>query len=526
MLSKFSLHGWVKGWYWKPVPWNAELEKWLTLVEADDDLELTRRLWTWKLLSQVKFNYRKLGKLAHQQIRQRLHKGMTATQVRAELAKWQGHGVLDEDFALFLWDFGLGARDYLKRHLPWSSKTFWQKFFERAKEEEPELAWLVYRRLVSKERWEKDLDELARTVAPPPLLHQELVRRTPDYGFDLGPGLIKLLEQRGKDAFPFVISQLRRIWKPLFGRGSFGKLVSLCAQREWWELWGATLRICSPVKEFNREVRNSLGHPLKLASLAGLSREWDFGPFGLVQVQILDTDTALALYAHDPELLRGLFKSNLQVRASGHLPLLKHLVAQNEHELVDFLASRYLVQMQPCAEQDYLADYYAGQKEGAQFARRAANALGKLPAYSIWNYNQLLEKNRLARLLFQRSAESFSDSFTDLVEASEIHVMALGYRCLARATPAQAAAHLTLLEGTLLRPLQRDTRKLALQALARAAQHSLETAQSILKKARAALRLPEQHYPKEHLLELIGGLLHRYPQLRSEREQVKVYRRV
>jgi hypothetical protein len=157
--------------------------------------------------------------------------------------------------------------------------------------------------------------------------------------------------------------------------------------------------------------------------------------------------------------------------------------------------------------------------------------LGQVPAYSIHLYNQLVRENRLARLLFERSASAYladPRSLADLVEASEIHVMSLAYRALGlddERARAQAARHLPLLMGTLLRPMQRDTRTLAFGALANAAS-TLDTARLILDRARDALNLPDVRYPKEKLLGLIARLLHRWPELRGAREQPVVYQRV
>src|SRR6185369_3566205 len=116
--------------------------------------------------------------------------------------------------------------------------------------------------------------------------------------------------------------------------------------------------------------------------------------------------------------------------------------------------------------------------------------------------------------LFERSAPSYladPRSMADLVEASEIHVMALAYRALGFDDPRareQASAHLPLLLGTLLRPMQRDTRTLAFGALANAAS-TLDTARLILDRARDAMNLPDTRYPKERLLGLIAQILRR-----------------
>jgi hypothetical protein len=81
-----------------------------------------------------------------------------------------------------------------------------------------------------------------------------------------------------------------------------------------------------------------------------------------------------------------------------------------------------------------------------------------------------------------------------------------------------------LLLGTLLRPMQRDTRTLAFGALANAA-NTPETARLVLDRAKDALNLPDTRYPKERLLGLIARLLHRWPELRSPAEHLVVYER-
>ena len=105
--------------------------------------------------------------------------------------------------------------------------------------------------------------------------------------------------------------------------------------------------------------------------------------------------------------------------------------------------------------------------------------------------------------------------------------MALAYRALGlddlRARE-QAVTHLPLLMGTLLRPMQRDTRTLAFGALANGAS-TIESARLILDRAKDALNLPDTRYPKERLLGLIAQLLHRWPELRGANEQPVVYER-
>jgi hypothetical protein len=82
---------------------------------------------------------------------------------------------------------------------------------------------------------------------------------------------------------------------------------------------------------------------------------------------------------------------------------------------------------------------------------------------------------------------------------------------------------LTLLLGTLLRPLQRSTRMAAFRALENAAAHDRESARRILVRARDALVLPDKKYPKEALLGVIGRVLHCWPELAERSEQPLIY---
>ena len=50
-----------------------------------------------------------------------------------------------------------------------------------------------------------------------------------------------------------------------------------------------------------------------------------------------------------------------------------------------------------------------------------------------------------------------------------------------------------------------------------------ERARVVLAKAKEAFDLPDRRYPKEKLLALCASLLHRYPALRTTREQPQVF---
>ncbi len=532
LLAKFSHQTWAGGWRWSNTPWSARLQSWLEQADQDQDVELCQRLITWKLLAQAGFTYSKLSPLVRAELLRRTKHKPTSAQRRLEERKLDFWFQLDHITALQLYRQDPACSAYLLRHLPRPEKVFWKELFQLALGQDEAFAYKIYRALIPLSQWESEVKELCRSPLKASELLKELERRSPTYGYGeaFARVLYQILQERGRDAFAYVIPQLKRVWKPLLGRGNYGKMLELADAKGWDDLWCAILRTCASSKEFNTSLRKLAAQPgsPRLPGLSGVSSEWNFGAVGLARVQILDNDTALALYRANPDWLRGPFKLNLQVHPSqkGYTGLLQQLMDRGEEELVDLLASRYILSYQPLPEVQLLTDYYAAL--GDSRARRGANVLGKLPAYCIWNYPELIRKNRLARALYERSIADYAQdplALSDLVEASEIHVMALGYRALSQAAPDEAARHLVLLLGCLFRPMQRLTRGYALAALERASQTNQGTAARILAAAREAQRLPDERYPKEALLSLLGSLLNRWPELRGPREQPVVYRR-
>lgn len=341
---------------------------------------------------------------------------------------------------------------------------------------------------------------------------------------------------------------MRQSWFS-FGKDGFRKLRDFAAEQRWWDLWSALIRVSANAKEFNSAVLDLVQNRMlpdgellvRLRYLAGISREWNWGRFGLAATHQLNDATAVALYQRYPELARGPFRQHLQASAWGlrYDRFVDAVVLAEDDAMIDFLASRFITRLPSrwgneaamVREAEALSQYYEGMRtDEARFTRRAAAVLGQIPAQTIWNYDKLIRENRLARLLFERSAKSFlgdSRSVADLVEAPEIHVQALAYRTLGlndNRARTLAAANLPVLLGTLLRPLHRATRTLAFGALINAAT-TPENARAIVARAREAMSLPDSHYPKDRLLTLIATLLHRWPELREAGEQPRVYER-
>lgn len=524
----------------------AALDPWLREADRLDDIELFRRLHAWKLTP--KRSWRPDAAALRAELLRRARAATTPARRATEVAKLDVPFPLDEATALGLYEIDpKGAASFILKHLPglWTDKrALWRSLFDAAMGRgDEDFAFKLYRRQVAVAAWNEETRRLAAEIADPAELVAALERRHPEgWGLDLGATLHALARERGREVLPYVARHLKDVWPRWHGRGSYASMLALAQERGWIDLWSALVRVCATPADFNQEVARLVADRsrpeaevlTRLGALVGVSREWSWPGLGLAQVHQLSDATALALYRRFPDLLRGPYKLHIQVSGWGEAypDLIEHLLESGDDELIDFLAARLLTrgsfrwgESKAVAEAERLASYYQALKDGTPgFARRAARVLGQVPAYAIFSYDSLIRRNRLARLLFERSAAEYLEdagAVADLVEASEIHVQALAYRTLALDDPrARALAHesVELLLGTLMRPLHRATRTAAFGALANAA-GSPESARRILARAREALCLPDIRYPKEELVGLIGRILHRFPELAGPAEQ-------
>jgi hypothetical protein len=559
ILSRFSTFMIVANGKWKSIQWRDHreaLDRWFREVDSNDEPDLFRRLYEWKLSDH--FDWRKRdarSEVIRKDLLARFKGAQTPARRQIELRKFDLWYQLDEASACELYSIDPAATpSYILRRLRtgWFSekRELWSDLLKAADDQRDEdFRWKLYRRQVPLNTWQEECLHLCSSIRDPEMLVRELERRHPEgYAKNLSETFYRIVERRGRDVFPYVMRHLRDVWGGWFSRGSYGKMADYAREKGWWDLWAALIRVCSQAKEFNKEVMALLEDKRlpeneivqRLGMLAGVSREWNWPGFGFASVHQLEEPVALMFYARFPDLLRTTYRQHLQSHLWGptYPELLRRFIEAGDEDMVDMLASRLVTRfgkwgngLQLLAEANKLAEYYAALKnDETTFSRRAANVLSRVPAYTIHSYNTLIRENGLARLLFERSASSYladAKSLADLVEASEIHVMSLAYRALglndSRARE-QASYHLPLLLGTLLRPLQRGTRTLAFGALANAA-NTLDNAKLILERCRDALTLPDVKYPKEKLLGLIGQVLHRWPELRGPKEEPVIYER-
>lgn len=541
LLSRMS---WSWAVAWKGEPGRA-LDAWLAEADRLDDVELFRQLYSWK-------HWRDFDAWREDLVR-RFQAAPTPAARATVLRKLDGSGLdLTQDAAVALYHRDPAAsRPFLRNHLPWR-RGLWEELLQLARARgDEDFADEIYQRLVEPGRWKADVRDLCARVADPAALGAALKRHHPTgslWDFNIGKVFAEILRLRGRDALPYVLRHLRDARQLLWIGRQNQELLELARQNGWFDLWAQALRTLATPDVYNTEVRRlaegESGLPLeeeirRLLALAGLDRDARTTLLGTGQP--LYDPAATALYRRHPEMVRGPFKRQLHLPTRGGAwRLLEAAIAAGDEELVDFLASRLATRwewdwktqaVKPVQSAEKLADHYAALKEAdpEAFARRAGRALGQIPAFAILGYDKLLQGNRLARLLFERSAESFladPAALEDLLEAPEIHVQALAYRALGTDDPrarALAARRLDLLLATLLRPLRRGTRQLAFRALENAAAESPEVAGRVLARGREALDLPDRGYPKESLVGLLGKILHRWPELRGPRERPVVW---
>ncbi|QDU39075.1 hypothetical protein Mal4_34100 [Maioricimonas rarisocia] len=554
ILNHFSRTLMKPEWDWEAVEWKGttgeRLDAWLAEVDANGDADLFRKLYSWK------HSTGQWGGLdqKHWQkdVLERFDSAETPASRAAVLDQFDMWARLDEPAAIRLYERDARAAvPFILKHLPGEyDENFkpWDELSGRARSRgDHDFAFDLYRRQVDQKSWTRDVLRLADEFPDSQVLCAELEKRHPQrWNIDKGTAFFKLVEKRGRDVFPYVQKHLSSVYRSWWGgRDGYTKLVRLSAKNQWWDLWSALVRSCARPDEYNKEVTRLLvdrempddERQKRLLMLTGISREWNFGPFSMARVQQLDDATAVKLYAKYPDLLRGPFRMNASAGWYQTFPKLSEAVIKAEDEtLIDFFASRLVTravsygwgqEMVDLAER-YSRYYEEFRDDDREFSRRATNVLGQVPAFAIWNFNELTRTNRLARMFYARSPAKYlacPEGVRDLLEAPQIHAQAVAFRVLGledERSRKLAAGNVDLLQATLLRPLHRATRALAFRALANAAV-DLETAERIHRQCREAMYLPDKRYPKEQLIGLIGRLLHDWPELRMDSEQPVIY---
>jgi hypothetical protein len=518
VLSAWDGAFWGGGWK------AADVDAILAEADRADDVEVFRRAYVLKMqLAKPKDP----GSVWSAELLRR-YKAAPSPQARAvvlEKLPPQWSWALDERTALQLYATDPLSRDFLLRHGPggWRGEGWWgdlQKAAAARGDEDFRLA--LWRRQVDKKAWRAEALALCDRVRDPDALLEALEERHPEKALDLGDVFAELLEKRGEDVLGYVtprVSARPRWWGNPVG---YDALRGLSEKNGWWALWAAVMARVATAQQWNAEVKQLAGGAAREPEARRRLSLLASAPHALAD------DVALALYRRFPDLTTA-FRERISGYGSAYRSLVDEAVSRGDDDVLDLLASKFVLHAWgKSATADRLADVYEGLKGTPAFARRAGAVLGGLPAYAVWRYDDLVRNNRLARLLFERTPSQWLEDgapVRDLLESPQIHVQVLALRVLAldddRARKL-AAENADLLVPMLLRKLHSRTRVVAFGALANAASDPA-VAPRVLAKAREALDLPDVRYPREKLIGLIGGILHRHPSLRGEREIPRVF---
>jgi hypothetical protein len=326
-------------------------------------------------------------------------------------------------------------------------------------------------------------------------------------------------------------------------RNGYQQLVELSEQKGWSELWAALLRSCASAAEYDRAVMALLADRdseesvvrQRLLLLAGI------GPGVAAPARLIpmrDT-TLVALYQRFPHFARGPFRRQLEPSPARPLSaLIEYVIAQRDDDLIDHLCARLAVRAERSGAQrllqmaalmaSHLQKVYT---DSGALDQRACAILRLVPRRTIRNQRDLMRRNPLARLLFERAGEACladDHAAADLLQADDDHVCAVAVSAITsddpRALPL-ARRNLGRLLAVLDRPLPRAVARQALRALDSVADEP-GCAERILTWARTALARRKSSCPREELMALVARQLSVHPALRGEREVPLVYRRV
>lgn len=466
------------------------------------------------------------------------------------LTEMDGPYTLGEEAALVLYRLQPDlASGFIQRHLPRGRRAEdasspWQRLMGQAlARQDAPLHFALYRIQAPAEQWSRDTLALIQEVREPERLCAELERRHPQRRRpDIGPHLAALALQRGEDLLPYLLRQAADVWSR-GRREGYEPMLDLARRQGWWELCALLLRIAGTAAEYDREVLALVRERdvadaeirLRLALLAGTG--------ALAQIptrtKLLKEPTLAALYDRFPHIMRGPFRSQIEPLPARPLTgVLELAIGRRDDELIDMLVARLAVRVERSGGERLMraaslaGDYLkAPAADPVSVGRRVVSILTSIPAADMRAQRELLRRNPLARLLFERASEASLGSFemaAELMQAQNPHVRALAVRAL---TGNHGPWNMLVRQGLepllacLERPLARTVARQALRALGRIAEEPAQ-AQRVAQWVRGILAQPQWSGPKDELVALLARQLDRFPSLRHADEHVTVYRRV
>lgn len=457
--------------------------------------------------------------------------------------------LLDEDTALELYRLQPDlVSAFIRSHAPRGRRAEdarlpWARVMREALgRNDNDLHFALYRAQVPAEQWARDTLELARRVASPERLCEELDARHPQrWRADIGPHLHTLAQLRGEHMLSYLEPHATEVWSAR-RRAGRTEMMELARRRGWWELWARLTVLCTSAAEYDAEVRALAQDQTapeaqvrqQLLQLAG-------APGSAEEASVIDRPlkdaTLLALYQRFPHYVRGPFRGRLTPSVKQpRTALLKRAIEQHDDELIDLLATS-LAAYQPRSGDTPLIDaaqlaagYYAGLAlDDASLASRAVRILKRVPAGTVQSLRHLERDNPLARMLFARVraiGTSSPQTAAELLTAHDRQILSLGLDALSGTGAHSAAvveANLDLLLELLARSHDRPAARRLLKVLR--AVDTQPSAQRVLQRLRDTLAAGGAVDAREAFAAAAGELLQRFPALRTPAEQPMIYRR-
>jgi len=218
ILSRFSTYMVLPKWKTEIIHWKGDkariLDPWLAEVDQNDDADLFRRLYEWKLTA--KYNWQVRDKRSAEITREllsRYRNADTTGKRQMVLRKLDLWFQFSEDSACALYEIDpKAAPGFILRHLPntWyggDKRKLWSRLITLADARKDEdFRWKLYRRQVPQPEWAKDCLELCDRIREPSELIRELERRHPEgFALNLAESFYRIVKRRGRDVFPYIM---------------------------------------------------------------------------------------------------------------------------------------------------------------------------------------------------------------------------------------------------------------------------------------------------------------------------------
>ena len=523
---------WVNPWSMRGV---KNIEDWMAEADANGDLRLWRGLYHSWLSG--KFGWGEAAKRWEKDLLEGFQTAANRGDRRDVLLKYDIWYEIEDEFAaqLYAADPVLTSELLLRRI---DRSQWWDIIYEKtanlAREQgDDELYFELYRRTFPQDVWTKDVLDLADAVPDSVTLCGELARRHlsgPD-GAVQPATLLKLVEKRGADVAPYLERYIADV-QTWGSNNDWKKLADVARSHGLHNVWAITVRSQLSPDQFSAEVKRLCSNGSdwesagRLAQIAGAKHGWG----AWRRFTAIDERVAVVLYDTFPEICRASMGPHLVVSAqTPYLELAKRAAAAGDDAMVDMLAARATVVRPgwyargPLSNLNWYAELY-DELDDEEFAERGVNVLGLIESPGDhWGNARLRAENSVYQVFFddvERYASRL-ESVRDLLEAPYEDARRVGMRMIADAgsrgvdVAVRNADHLA---SYLLNESSRGTRIAALEGLAIAASHSRLVADDVLFRARAALDLRRKRYPRDRVIELVGRIIHRWPELQTARE--------